>query len=399
LAAPACACAHSGFCLLIASLALIPAAAQETSPGDLIDTLTTRAHAFSDEGDFANALKSLEEAAEISRREFGLFNENLVDIQYQLFRTAQAAGEWAVASDYHTESIRITWRTLQEAVRNAEASAGHGSQTHLDATLALAHWLASQTGLPTASNHYSWSQAAREIYVDALDLIDDEFGRNPKLRVAVLRQMAEDVGSFTRTQSAQVYSEMSGTNVGSTFTSYSEPQELVRAERIARRMPDYDPVLHAEVLRDIGDWRLKAGRMDLAAKSYLKAWRALDKVDGGTRDQRDLFEQPEIVRGGSLGASNLNRLFVSDSDIPNAASGAVEVEVLVDETGSARNVRVISANPYWASQSAVNMIASAGFRPRFEDREFVPAKVRYTWEFQYDPVEAGRLGLFANSSD
>jgi phosphatidylserine/phosphatidylglycerophosphate/cardiolipin synthase-like enzyme len=153
------------------------------------------------------------------------------------------------------------------------------------------------------------------------------------------------------------------------------------------------------VLRDIGDWRLKAGRLNLAAKSYRKAWRALDTADDGTREQQELFEQPEIVRGGSLGAGNLNRLFVSDSDIPDAASGAVEVEVLVDATGSARNVRIISANPYWASQSAVSMIASARFRPRFEDREFVPARVRYTWEFHYDPVVAERLGLLTDTSD
>jgi tetratricopeptide (TPR) repeat protein len=354
--------------------------AQNTLPDPalVIDSLISQGQAYEVDGQLALALINYENASELSRREFGLFNEDLIEIFYLMHRTALAGGDNIGAGEFLSEAERITGRYLHERTRLTGETFGVDSLEYLDAKLELASWLANQQSL---------DRDAREVYVEALSLIDDYFDGSPELKVNVLRAMAEDVGQPSVT--------LVEYGSAGTWHILSEPMELVRARRMAKRTSDADPGLHATVLRDIGDWRLAYGRPDSAIKSYREAWKLLERTEKGQELQRELFSEPQIIRNGLV----RNSIAATFSKVPDAPEGQVELEFFVDESGQARRVRVVSAEPLWAADAAVSLVASSSFRPSFDDDSFVAAPGHYTWTFRYDPIVAASRGLMAGAND
>jgi tetratricopeptide (TPR) repeat protein len=362
------------------ALGTVLAMAQDTLPDSAlqIDSLISLGQSYEVDGELALALQTYENAGEISRREFGLFNENLIEILYLMHRTARTGGDYIGASEFRREAERITRRFLQEQVRLTGEIYGVESREYLDAKLALADWLANQQSL---------DRDAREVYVEALRLVEDHFDDTPELKVNLLRAMAEGVG-----QPLVTYVEFGGTG---SWRILSEPSELVRARRLAKRFSSDDPGLHAAVLRDIGDWRMAHGRPDSAIKSYRQAWKLLEESEDGDALQRELFFEPQIIRDGMVRSS----IAATFSNVPDAPEAQVELDFVVDESGQAHRVRVVSAEPPWAADAAVNLVASSSFRPRFADDSFIAAPGRYTWTFHYDPIVAAGRGLISGTSD
>ena len=389
--------------------------AEHPDAGLLIDAQMSLGHAHAEEGDYARAIEAFEDAGELSRRHDGLFNETLIDIVYMMQRIARAGSDYQSAQDFQREAQRISWRALQESVRSIAETEGEDSPLHLEAMLGMADWLSDQRGVSPDTGR-SWILEARAVYSDALELIDDEFDRDLALRVRVLRIMAADVGQHTVTSTytggSAYSSQQSFSAPGPSFTVLSEPAELVRARRIIKLNDQRDPVLLAAVYRDIGDWRLAAGRTNKAMEAYRDAWEILDATDNSDELRLLLFEEPQLLedvddRRNVRSWSNdyvrvMRRPPVSSaysllssvlSDASFAEPGQVELEFVVDETGQAQDIQVISANPAWSASAAVALIQSRLFRPSFDQNKFLAAPGRYTWSFSYDPDLAAARGL------
>ena len=381
--------------------------------GLMIDALISLGAAYAEDEVYSRALEAFEEASELSRRYDGLFSDTLVDIFYLMQRTARAGDDDFGAEQFRQEAQRITWRALQETVRSIGITEGTDSPLYLDAMLDLARWLSAQEGSSNNAGIRSWALEARTVYANALELIEDEFDRDVALRVRVLRMMTEDIGRHMITFSnvnASSYSEFD--QDARSFVVVSEPAELIRARRIIKVTDGRDPVLLATVQRDIGDWRLAAGYPQRALKSYREAWRTLSDLADGDSLKLLLFAEPQMLEGindlrdfdsrYADDAQILERPVVSVawrtvssilSEAPYATQGQVELEFIVNETGLASDVRVISASPEWAANAGIGLIESTLFRPSFYDGEFVEAPSQYTWNFRYDPDLAAMRGL------
>jgi hypothetical protein len=339
-------------------------------------------------------------------------------------RTLNAGEDYATGSEFRKEAQRTTWRVLEAIVRHVGESQGQESYQYLEAQFALANWLSGQRDMLFDPRPVSWSQEARDAYNDALKLIRKHFDNSPRMRVNVLRKMAAAFGQpvVTRTVDTSAGADHSAADrTGDDAYLRSVPKELERAERIVRNMGEPDPILHAAVLRDIGDWRLAGDDPEKAIEAYQEAWELLENMDDGDTVRFQLFNEPQVIseisglmpldpwedsqisaflasqmhpqmRANFLSAVRTNpnsALSVSPFD----PGGQVELEFVVNERGQARNIRIVSAEPQLAGDILVRSISSATFRPRFNDGEFVPGPGRFIWQFRYDPAVAASFDL------
>ena len=294
--------------------------------------------------DYLQALTVFEEARTVSRRVFGLLNEEQIVILDHLANTLLSMEQYQEAEQQQLMAMQIMERK-------------YGSDTleFLPALYKHALWL-------RRSFRYN---SERAYYTRALDIIRRIEGGDSVLLVRPL----QEIGNSYRTQKIPEGRGLS---------------TLRRALGILRAQPNPDKLQIAEVLRDLGDWGVAFSKGPFPiGNEYHEAWALLDELEGGERLQRRWFDQPVYVLRESANDRGL-----VDPDAPGARAGHVLIVFDVTPTGRTTNVSILESEPSGLKDEATaRSIVLSRFRPRMVDGEIVSAQgISRRFTFFYEPA-------------
>lgn len=297
------------------------------------------------------ALEAFDMARQIGRRNFGLLNEDQFVLLEQMAQTAYANGDRSEAEALRGETVRIVQRIHGEA-----------SLEFIEASFRYADWL---RGI---SSDYSANSTMYELW----STIDDIADEDPILAINALR----------------LYAQRSGRNLEGPL--YGTNLALGKAIRLVRRLEEPNPLLYAEILRDLGDWNLVNWRFDITEENYVEASALLDEVENGAAIRREWFGEPSILRASAMRITP--QLASVLKQTPESTIGRIELEFDVDSYGRPLNIRVVDARPASLFESAaMRAVSSFSFRPAMDNGRLVTGESRYAWEFYYDPAGAELL--------
>jgi TonB family protein len=162
---------------------------------------------------------------------------------------------------------------------------------------------------------------------------------------------------------------------------------LLAALEILEQQPISDSESLARVLLEMGDMRT-AGITNASDRDgheyYLRAWDALAPLGNRDELQRDWFapEFATFVISFPLSSDGL-------SSSATAEQGSVVIKFDVDDRGLPGNARVVSSNPPgFKDFAAMRALRGSKFRPRMENREFIPAQgLSVEYAFTYLPED------------
>ena len=306
----------------------------------LIEPLVTLGETYHDAGSYPLALASYEEARTIGRRAFGLLNLDQIPILDKMTASALAMRDFEEA------------RALQrEAMTVAQRFHGDASVEYLDAQYRYARWLV---------DNYRLDDARRAYFAIDRD-IGDRFDDDPRLRVRHLRTTSADFR-----------------NVGRPFYG-TDPSDLNRALKIVDDLEEPDPLLRAEVLRDIGDWNVAFQASRDLTEPYIEAWEILGQIENGEDLRRQWFSGLVMVRSAPFNT----RILSGDE---NAPRGRIELAFTIDDEGRPSSISVVSSDPPGLFDSAaIQQVAASRFRPRIVGGRVVASTGRVGYDFRYDP--------------
>jgi hypothetical protein len=139
------------------------------------------------------------------------------------------------------------------------------------------------------------------------------------------------------------------------------------AQEILDAQADPDPLLLAELLRDIGDWQVAFGRVVTDGSEYERSWQLLGDVPNGEQLRDDWFQGIEWVFTAPMSRRGL-------SDDPGDPRGHVLVRFDIDTFGRSENVVVITSEPAGLKDEAVaRRIRQSRFRPNIANGKVVAA--------------------------
>jgi TonB family protein len=173
--------------------------------------------------------------------------------------------------------------------------------------------------------------------------------------------------------------------IGNSFRTQRIPDSqganaLQRALDIVDGHDEPDPLMAAELMRDIGDWQVAFSRTPPDNGEYRQAWRLLGELEDGEELRREWFtgppayalREPVSQRGLSLD--------------PRAVPGHVLVHFDIDEGGRPDDIRVVSADPPGLKDDAVvQSVRRSRFRPQMADGEIVRERVALRFVYRYLP--------------
>jgi TonB family protein len=307
----------------------------------LIDPYLDLGDNYDEAGDYASALSAYSEARNIGRRNFGLLNEDQLEIIDEMSEVSEKLDQVDEA------------RALQlEAVTLVERNHGETSLEAIDADYKYALWL----------RKHRLYQDERRMYFEIQRIIAQHYDDDPLMSVRMLRARA-----------ASYRVENNGESIGL--------GGLREAVALLEKMPDPPPLLLAEVYLDIGDWNVQFSRGGTLGDDYLMAWELLGKVANGEELRRQWFSQLTVVQMSSLSSRGLT----TDAEAP---MGHVVVYFTVDPLGRTTDVVVTDSYPPGFKDSAViRLIRDARFRPQLENGAFTSARRAYRFEFRYEPED------------
>lgn len=340
-------------------------AAREPNAEMLIEAWTQLGNAYAMDELFPLSLASFASAIELSRRHYGLFNENLIELLNLMNQTARVSGDFAAAAEFQVEASQVKQQIQRRIVTNAATTFGIDSPEHLNAKLDYAHWLATFD-----------KQLSTNTYDEVFELIDDHFDNDKELQARTFQSMASR--------------RLQDPNQLRNWVLTNDPFELIRALRLVEKAENPDPVLHASILRDIGDWRLTflpPQSQNRTAKAYREAWEILGSAENGATLQDELFGQPQVIMQDNAPLTHWQYLTQST----NAPEGRVDLEFEVDTMGRPRNITVLSATPEWMRDDAIEQVQYSVFRPRVENGEIVTSTGQLVLRFRYTPEHAETL--------
>lgn len=303
---------------------------------------------YHESGQYLNAITAYNEARTVSRRAHGLLNPGQVPILDRLTESFEALDQYVEADEQQLTILNIAERSYPEA-----------SPEHLEAIYRYALWLRD-------SGRY---HDERMRYAQAMRLIRNTHGKNSLLLVRPLRETAN---SYRKQRLPD--------NQG--ISALRSALELLDEHGAA------DPLLRAEVLRDVGDWDVAFSKIEPDLSVYVSAWRLLGELENGDELRRQWFEELNSVFDEPISQRGLSRA-------PDARSGHVIVAFDVDRHGRTSDVRVVESEPPgFKDEAVVRAIRQWRFRPRIEEgvivaRDDVALRVnfRYLPDDQAEPAE------------
>lgn len=346
-------------------------------PADLIDAYVRMGDIYQRRGDHERALNAYAEARTITRRAFGLSDVAEVEI---LRRTADSL----VAIGQPDAAIALQ----HEANGTLARAYGRRSVHALEANLYLADWL-SEHGMPGhAAQQYSL--AARVLRSipdhDPLEVIGLYRKSSAHSFTASAQAYRKDLGrpgqliealNIVQPDLIEPPMQVRYTGLGDDVEAPAYGCFDVDAEAI-RQGQLSEPLLVAELLRDIGDWCMGLGIAQYFENAHVLAWELLGLVENGDQVRAEWFGAPVAIYTPKLEARAL-------SDREDAPAGRVELSFIVDEDGSAGRIEVVSADPEGIlDRWAVRRVRQSKFRPRMEDGRFVSARTTMVADFRYD---------------
>lgn len=349
---------------------------EETPSARLIGPYVALGETYHVTGRYERALAAYEQARDLSRRAYGLLNEGQAEILDRMAQSALAMGDFDLASDWQYENVTIAARAH-----------GNDSQAHLDAFFRYADWLRSVGA----------RGAELQAYFDIDGVIDRYFDDDPRRLIRLLRTRAAARLDILAPRATRLDGRTgAGFSVynRSTFIAMTAPFDLNRALRLLRKLDEPDPLLHAALLRDLGDWSVAFGHSRQIHRAYAAAWEMLGGVEGGEALRQEWFSDVTMVYQAPL----LSPIPVAGSG--DAPTGRVDLSFTIDASGRARNVRVVSADPPGlVENAAIRQIASSTFRPRMIDGEPADSRAEFSWAFPFDPETATTSAIGAAVTD
>ena len=308
----------------------------------LIEPLLELGDNYQSSGEYTNAVSMYNEARTVNRRVYGLQNEGQIEM---LDRLSEAYRHLNQPIEAHEQQLEA----LQLVARNHEPS----SPEALDAVYKYALWLRD-------ANRYT---EERDQYMRAERTIIDSYGEDSLLLVRPLRE---------RGISYRVQGSAAPPGIGA----------LRDALTLAEAQPSPDPLMLAEILRDIGDWDVAFGRIGTRGTEYLRSWNLLGDAPNGEELRKSWYGGIEPVLRAPLSLRSL-------TDDPSAPRGHVLVRFDIDATGRTRNVMVVSSEPVGLKDEAVaRHIRESRFRPNIVDGQLVATLGRaLDVVFRYEPDE------------
>jgi tetratricopeptide (TPR) repeat protein len=279
---------------------------------------------------YTNAISAYNEARTVSRRVYGLQNEGQIVILDRLTKTYGDLDQPIEAHEQQLEALELVTRNH-----------GPNSPESLEAIYRYALWLRS-------ANRYT---EEREQYFRAERLIIESYGDESVMLVRPLRERAI---SF-REQGAATAQGIGGLR---------DALALLEAE------VNPDPLMLAEVLRDIGDWDVAFNRIGTQGAEYLRSWALLGGVPNGEELRKTWYGGIETVFSAPLSPRSL-------SSDPSAPRGHVLVRFDIDAFGRSQNVTVLASDPPGLKDEAVaRHIRESRFRPNIVDGKLVTTQNR-----------------------
>lgn len=314
----------------------------EDSPA-LIDPLTFLGgiYQLADQHEFA--LTTFSDARNVSRRNFGLLNQQQLPLMDRMTEAAASLGNFDYGLELQKESRDIVARFH-----------GENSREFLDASYHYLGWLGR---LRQQIEH-------QRAVIQISRLIHDHFDNDPMLRIELLQTTAV----IYRSNPLAMQSP-----------ERTKPTELELALRIIDRQKIDNPALRAAILRDIGDWYTAFGKTGRADKSYLQAWELLGTLDEGSTLRNQWFSTLVVIR-----AAPLTSWLISAS--PSAPQGYVELAFTINADGRPVDISVVDSDPPGLlDTAAVVQVADSVFRPSIVNGRITPTAGRFTWTYRYKP--------------
>jgi tetratricopeptide (TPR) repeat protein len=282
-----------------------------------IPPLTSLGDNYHEAGDDVNAVTSYSEARTVSRRAYGLHNEEQVELLDRMSRSLLELNQLTEAEAQQIEALRLIQRSHPA-----------DSDAVLEAIYKYAEWLGERLLF----------QLERDQYTRALRIIRGTHGDND------VRQVKPLLG------------------IGNTYREERNPagpgiSALQDALALLLEQPERDAVAIAATLRDIGDWSVAFGKTGYDGMEYQRAWQLLGSAPNGEQLRREWFTGANYVLYEPISPRGL-------STDPDAASGHVTVSFDIDVIGSSSNVRLVESDPVGLKDEAVlSHIRRSRFRP------------------------------------
>jgi TonB family protein len=292
-----------------------------------IAPLTSLGDNYHEAGDHVNAVASYSEARTVSRRAYGLHNEDQIDLLDRMSVSLLDLNQLTEAEAQQIEALRLVQRSHPPA-----------SDEVLGAIYKYAEWLGARLMF----------QLERDQYMRALRIIREAYGD------ADLRQIEPLLG------------------IGNTYREERNPagagiSSLQEALSLLLEHPDRDAIAIARTLRDIGDWSVAFGKTGYDGMEYQRAWHLLGSATNGEELRREWFSGANYVLYEPISPRGL-------STDPRAASGYVTVRFDIDIAGNSNNVMLVASDPVGLKDEAVlRHIRRSRFRPLLVNGELVPA--------------------------
>jgi TonB family protein len=278
--------------------------------------------------DDANAVAAYSEARTVSRRAYGLHNEEQIALLDRMSRSLLDLNQVTEAEAQQVEALRLIQRSHPA-----------DSDAVLEAIYKYADWLGERTLF----------QLQRDQYMRALRIIREVHGdRDVRLVTPLL-------------------------GIGNTYRDERNPagpgiSSLEDALALLLEQPERDPVALAGALRDIGDWSVAFGKTGYEGMEYQRAWQLLESAPNGAQLRREWFTGANYVLYEPISPRGL-------STDPDAASGHVTVSFDIDVAGNSTNVQLVESNPVGLKDEAVlRHIRRSRFRPVIEQGQLVPGR-------------------------
>jgi TonB family protein len=308
----------------------------------LIEPLLGLGDSYQSNREYANAVSMYNEARTVNRRVYGLQNEGQI---VMLDRLTEVYGQLNDPVEAHARQVEA----LQLVARNHEPS----SPEALEAVYKYALWL-------REAHRYT---EEREQYFRAERIIIDSHGENSLLLVRPLRERA-------------ISFRVQGSAVPHGIGALRDALVIVESQ------PNPDPLMLAEVLRDIGDWDVAFGRIGTQGAEYLRSWNLLGNTPNSEDLRKTWYGGIESVLNAPLSPRSL-------TNDPDAPRGHVLVRFDIDPSGRTQNVMVVSSDPVGLKDEAVaRHIRESRFRPNIVDGQLVMSRARaLDVVFRYVPSE------------
>ena len=315
--------------------------------GNLVKPLVGLGDSYHLDSEYLNAVSAYNEARTVSRRVFGLLNEDQIVILDRMSRSFLNMNEYLEADLQQREALLIVERNHPPE-----------SIEVLEAIYRYAAWLRERR-LFTPE---------REQYARAARIIREHYGNEHVLMAKPL----QETGNSFRTQGAAVGQGISG---------------LRQALELLEAAPERDAYAIAAVLRDIGDWQVAFSKVDPNSAEYRRAWQLLGEVTNGEALREQWFSGIEYV----FYEVPSNRGLSTATD---ASTGFVLVKFDLAASGRTLNVQVLESEPPGFKDAAMERhVRLSRFRPHMEDGVPVMARnlalqITFRYVVDYEAQEA-----------